>query len=561
MTNQVEPTHIWEVLTRVRRLLGECRGQMFFDRAVEVLAELLDVPCVLIGRSEAGNRTLRVMSRYRRGFIEREGVVPIAGTALELVLADGRPYVCEQEAWRRFPQDEELRLCRAEFYWGAPLRDQGDGEILGVLALYAAEPRRLTNAEHGLLELFGVCAAKELEHIRREEAFRELQRKFQHAQRMETLGALTAGIAHDFNNLLTGILGFTELALAQLDSVDEGSEDVRSHLGQVLALSRRARDLVRQLLLLGRPGGESERSCALHAFLKDFTALLRRTIPEHIEIELDLAPQEIVLAASPVHLQQVLLNLIINARDAMPQGGRVRIQTERLRSEFLHTSSCTRVHERPYARVTISDTGTGIAPDILPHIFEPFFTTKGAGTGTGLGLTVVREIVHAHGGWIEVESEVGRGTSIHVFWPMAWESETCVPSHPVEEERAPKGNGETLLLVEDDPVILKLGERLLEKLGYRVLTARNGREAVDLYAHHRSEIRLVLLDAVMPEMSGERTLCELRALDPQVRILVMTGYSSRDQLKDFPREATDGLLLKPYDVHSLARAIRQCLER
>jgi len=549
------------ILTRVRHLMSECRSQMFFDRAIKALAELLDVPCVLLGRSEPGSQMLRIVSRYRRGFIEREGMIRISGTPLERILADGRPYACDRAAWQCFPQDEELQSCRAEFYWGAPLRDRSNGDILGVLALHSAEPRKLTNPECTLLEIFGACIAKELERVHQEEALRELQRKFLHAQRMESLGALTAGIAHDFNNLLTGILGFTELALAQLESADGASEDVRSHLHQVITLSRRARDLVRQLLLLGRPEDGSERSCALHAFLKDFTALLRRTIPECIEIELDLAPQEITLAANPVHVQQVLLNLIINARDAMPQGGRLRIQTERLHPEALHTHLCTRVQNRPYARLTVSDTGAGIAPDILPHIFEPFFTTKGADKGTGLGLSVVREIVHAHGGWIEVESEPGRGTNVHVFWPIARESEVHRSSQQPEAEQVPRGDGETLLLVEDDPMILKVGERLLQKLGYRVLTAHNGREAVDLYARHRQEIRLVMLDAVMPEMSGEHTLRELRALDPQVRILVMTGYSSRDQLKDFPWEATNGLLLKPYDLHSLARAIRRCLER
>lgn len=556
-----EPTTMLETLTRVQHLLSECRGQAFFDRIVGILAELFDVPCVLLGRSEEGMRTLRVVSRYRGGLLEHEGEIPIVGTPLERILADGRPYVCDRDAWRRFPQDAELRTSRAEFYWGAPLRDRSTGEILGALALYGTEPRRLTTADVALLDVLHACVAKELEHVRREEALRELQKKFLHAQRMESLGALTAGIAHDFNNLLTGILGFTELALAHLESDGDIPEDVRLHLQHVLTLSRRARDLVRHLLLLGRPEGDSERSCALHAFLKDLMTVLRRTLPEHIEIELDLAPGEIVLAASPVHVQQVLLNLIINARDAMPQGGRLRVRTERLQSDISHTLSCTRVQDRSYARLTVSDTGTGIAPEILPRIFEPFFTTKEAGRGTGLGLSVVREIVHAHGGWIEVQSELGRGTNVHVFWPVVREAEISPSPHQSEEEPIPRGNGEVLLLVEDDPMIVRLGERLLEKLGYRVLTAHNGREAVALYAQHRHEIRLVLLDAVMPEMSGERTLQELRALDPQVRILVTTGYSSQDQLKDFPWGATDGLLLKPYDVHSLARAIRQCLER
>ncbi|GBC83271.1 Sensor kinase CckA [bacterium HR10] len=374
---------------------------------------------------------------------------------------------------------------------------------------------------------------------------------------MEALGALTAGIAHDFNNLLTGILGFTELALAQLESEHGDRDETVLHLHQVLTLSQRARDLVRQLLLLGRPEESTERTCALNALVKDFAAFLRRTIPESIQIELDLAPEAITIEANPIHVQQVLLNLILNARDAMPQGGRLRIHTERVWPETFRALIRTRVQHRPYVRLSVSDTGAGITPDILPRIFDPFFTTKG--TGTGLGLSIVREIVHSYGGWIEVESEPGQGTSFHIFWPIV--EEPTARASTDAEEQIPAGGGETLLLVEDDPTILRLGQSLLERLGYRVLIAHDGREAIEVYARHREEVRLVLLDVVLPEISGAHVLEELRRINPQVRILAMTGYGSKDQLTDFPWEATDGWLLKPYDLQSLARALRQCLDR
>ncbi len=552
-----EHAGVVKVLERIHGILSCGPGQAFFDGAVTAVAELLGVSGVLLGRYEGDARTLQVLSWYRGGFIEHNGTLPIQGTPIERILDEGHPYTCDRNAWRLFPQDEVLRTGRAECYLGLPLKERVGGEVLGIVAVYAAEPRQFTQTERALLELIGSCLAKELERSRREEVIQQLHRKLRHAQKMEALGALTTGIAHDFNNLLTGILGFTELALAQLGSERGDREETVLHLHQVLTLSQRARDLVRQLLLLGRPEESAERTCALHALVKDFTAFLRRTIPESIQIELDLAPEAITIEANPTHVQQVLLNLILNARDAMPQGGRLRLHTERVWPETFRAPIRTRVQHRPYVRLSVSDTGAGIAPDILPRIFDPFFTTKR--TGTGLGLSIVREIVHSYGGWIEVESEPGQGTSFHIFWPIAEESAAGASAEA--EEQIPAGGGEALLLVEDDPTILKLGQSLLERLGYRVWIARDGRETIEVYARHREEIRLVLLDVVLPEISGARVLEELRRINPQVRILAMTGYGSKDQLKDFPWEAADGWLLKPYDLRSLAHALRQCLDR
>ncbi len=554
-----EQTTVMKTLLRVHDLMSRNRGRAFFEQAVTVLAELFGVPFVLLGRCEEEGKRLRVVSWYRHGLIEHDGAVPIPGTAIERILETGRLYTCSEKAWMLFPQDEMLQTCKAESCWGTPLVDYRSGEALGALVLYATEPRSLTEIESAIMDIIGSCAAGELKRSLQEEVLQELRRRLLHAQRMESLGALTAGVAHDFNNLLTGILGFAELALAQLESAQGNADEVLLFLRQVLTLSRRARDLVRHLLLLSRPEGTFQRPCSMHALLQDFAALLRRMIPENIEIELELAPEEIIVDVDATHVQQVLLNLVVNARDAMPHGGRLRLQTQRIAPEVFRDPSRTRVHSRPYACLTVSDTGTGIAPDVLPRIFEPFFTTKEVGKGTGLGLAIVQEIVHSYKGWIEVESEPGRGTSFHIFWPIAEES--SMDAKAEEEEKVPQGASETLLLVEDDPVILKLGRELLERLGYRVLTAQRGLEAIEVYTRYREDIRLVLLDLVLPEMSGECVLEELRRINPQVRVLVMTGYGSKDQITDFSWEMADGLLLKPYDLRSLAQAVRQCLDR
>jgi signal transduction histidine kinase/CheY-like chemotaxis protein len=547
-----------KILMRVHEAMVRHRGQGFFEHVVTVLAELLNIPLVLLGRCEEGREQLRILSLYRNGLVECGGTLPIPGTVIERILDEGHPYGCRQKAWMLFPQDEILQTWKAESCWGVPLVSHRNGEVLGVLALYATEPRSLTRAESAMVDVIGSCVAGELERSLQEEAIQELRRRLLHAQRMESLGALTAGVAHDFNNLLTGILGFTELALTHLGPAQGDTDEIALCLRQVLTLSRRARDLVQHLLLLSRPEGASKRPCSMHALLRDFAAVLRRMIPENIEMELELAPGEIIVDVEATHFQQVLLNLVVNARDAMPQGGRLRLHTKRIVPEVFPVPSRTRVHSRPYACLTISDTGTGIAPDILPRIFEPFFTTKEAGRGTGLGLAIVQEIVHSYEGWIEVESEPGRGTSFHIFWPIAEESSTDAEAE--EEDKVPQGGGETLLVIEDDPVILKLGRELLERLGYRVLTAQRGPEALEVYARHREDIRLVLLDIVLPEMSGEQVLRELRRIAPEVRILVMTGYGSKDRLADFPWEMADGLLLKPYDIRSLAQAVRRCLD-
>jgi signal transduction histidine kinase/CheY-like chemotaxis protein len=468
------------------------------------------------------------------------------------VIEEQRLYCYPQRLQESFPQDWLLREWKIESYIGAPITDSA-GSVVGIVNALDRRVREFTETEARILQIVGQRIGAEIERRRREEAQRKLQEQLFQAQKMESVGTLAGGVAHDFNNLLTGIMGFTEIAAQELGSTDPRFE----HLQQVLSLSARARELVRQLLLFSRPAAEGRQICRLHVFLGEIATLLRRTIPENIEIEPAWVGEEINVEVNPSQLQQVLLNLAVNGRDAMADGGRLRIEATTVSVSRATVPAQATVPTGRFVRVSVSDTGEGIPAPILPHIFEPFFTTKEVGKGTGLGLSVAYGIVKAHGGWIEVESQVGQGTSFHIYLPVA---ERARAEAAADDEEDIVGGDETILIVEDEPTVRTLGRKVMEKLGYHVLIAQDGREAIEVYAAHQDEIDLVLLDVIMPQMSGQRAFEELRALNSQVKILLVTGYSPGDLTEDLVLRGAQGIVQKPYNMKTLATVVRQCLD-
>ncbi len=380
---------------------------------------------------------------------------------------------------------------------------------------------------------------------------KSLEQQLLQAQKMQSIGTLVGGIAHDFNNMLTGIWGYTQLLLNQV----EPSGIVYDNLRQIELISERASDMVGQLLAFSRKDMGREAPVSLHPFLKEIGKLLERMMPEDIEIELDLAPVNFIVEANPTQLQQVIMNLAVNARDAMPQGGRLRIGTtvKTLDEAFYRTHPG--LLPRSYVCLSVSDTGVGIPPEVQPRIFDPFFTTKEIGKGTGLGLSVVYGIVKNHDGAIEVASQVGSGTTIHIYWPLAETTAESVESSPVRST----GGTETILLVEDDSMVLQLAQAALEYYGYRVLTARDGLEGLDVYRQNQSEIALVILDVGMPRMGGRDTFKELKQMNPTVKVLLATGYNPGETVEEMIKEGARGLVRKPYQVHTLAEAVRAAL--
>ncbi|UCC86533.1 MAG: PAS domain S-box protein [Anaerolineales bacterium] len=390
---------------------------------------------------------------------------------------------------------------------------------------------------------------------RLEEALAELkvtQTQALQQERLAAVGQLAAGIAHDFNNLLTSIIGFAELLQIQVDL----PQAARADLARIVKQGQRGAHLVRQILDFSRKSISQPQSMNLASFVKESARLLERTIPENIRILVDVDLAELPVRADPTQLQQMLTNLAINARDAMPAGGQIRIGLSHLRLKPGEDPPYPDLPPGEWGVLTVSDTGAGIAPEILPHIFEPFFTTKGIGQGTGLGLAQAYGIVKQHDGHIDVISQIDRGTEFTIYLPL------YVSRRVAQEEPAqiPRGRGQTILLVEDEPTVLLVGQTMLERLGYRVLTAVNGQQALKLYSADQDEIALVLTDMVMPGIDGMTLLRALKAQNPSVRGVMITGYPMRGEgVEEFPAQGIVGWLQKPLTLTELAQVVSRAL--
>ncbi len=382
---------------------------------------------------------------------------------------------------------------------------------------------------------------------------RRLEEQLQQAQKMEAIGQLAGGVAHDFNNLLTAILGNASLVLSSLSRDD-------AHHAMITAIEKaacRAANLTNQLLGFSRKTLLRPQPLQLNDTIDEVVAILARTIDPRIVLEVRADPELWSVHADSTQMNQVLMNLCLNARDAMADGGRLSIDAHNV---VLHEPDVRlRVEARPgeFVRLRVSDSGAGIPPEALPHIFEPFFTTKGPDKGTGLGLAMVYGIVKQHGGWAECRSEVGRGTVFDVFLPRSDASTSNLPPGGARSQAL--GGRETILIVDDEEMIRNLGRLILQGHGYKVLVAEDGLQALDLYRQRPAEIDLVLLDLTMPRLSGRDTLRQMVELNPEVRVLLTSGYSTNPAIEPGCDNVL-GFIGKPYRVDDLITLVRQSLD-
>ena len=387
---------------------------------------------------------------------------------------------------------------------------------------------------------------------------KNLEGQLQQAQKMEAVGTLAGGIAHDFNNLLQAIQGYTELLLMRKK---EGESDWRE-LQEVIRASKRGAELTQQLLTFSRKVESKRRPLDLNQEVGELRQLLERTIPKMIDVELKLADNLKMVNADSVQLKQVLVNLALNAKDAMAEGGKLLIETQ---SVTLDQEFCRRYAEvKPgdYVLFSISDTGHGMGKETLEHIFDPFYTTKEVGKGTGLGLAIVYGIIKNHEGYITCYSRPEVGTTFRIYLPTI-EPET-VPVDVLiapEPEGLARGGSETILLVDDEEFIRELGVDVLGSAGYTVLTASNGENALELYGQERARIDLVILDLIMPGMGGSKCLEELLTIDPHTRVLIASGYSPDGPTKGALDAGAKGFVSKPYDTSQLLQLVREILDR
>jgi PAS domain S-box-containing protein len=381
---------------------------------------------------------------------------------------------------------------------------------------------------------------------------RRLEEQLRQAHKMEAVGRLAGGVAHDFNNLLTTILGGVALTLNALPP----DHPCRELLVNAERAGRRAADLTRQLLDFSRQRVSRPVAHDLNTTVEETVRLLRRTVDPRITVRTETEPALWPVAADPGQMHQLLMNLCLNARDAMPEGGSLSLETANVTLDSEHARA--RFEGRPgeFVRLRVQDTGQGMPAEVRQHIFEPFFTTKEFGKGTGLGLAVVFGIVKQHQGWIECTSAVDRGTCFDIYLPRGV-GPAAVPSPPAAPVR---GGQETILLVDDQEMIRELGERILQPYGYHVLTAADGVEALRLYRRWSQVIDLVILDLLMPGLSGLETLRELRQIKPDVRVLISSGYYADKEGHAPDCNGAVGRVSKPYHPEQLARAVRLALD-
>jgi len=382
---------------------------------------------------------------------------------------------------------------------------------------------------------------------------RALYAQLAQAQKMEAVGTLAGGVAHDFNNILQVALGYSELLLGD-ESLPERYE---ADLAKIHESAKRGADLVQRLLTFSRKTESKPQPLDLNPRVNEMQKMLERTIPKMIEIRVSLSEDLAKIFADQTQVDQVLMNLAVNARDAMPEGGKLVIETANVVIDEDYARSHLEAKPGRYVLLRVSDTGSGIDKETLEHIFEPFFTTKGLGQGTGLGLAMVFGIVKQHQGFIKCYSEVGHGTTFKIYLP-ALLAETP-PDLPVIPSSL-QGGTETILLVDDEELIRDLGKRILSKAGYTVLAASNGREALDLYRSNKGNISLVMLDLIMPGMGGKQCIEGLLKIDPDVKVLVASGYSAGGPTKQALSSGAKGFVAKPFDMRQVLEMVRKTID-
>jgi signal transduction histidine kinase/CheY-like chemotaxis protein len=424
------------------------------------------------------------------------------------------------------------------------------GQSFGVLGVHTKRQREFTADETQFLIAVAGCIGMAADHLNLEEQLRQ-------SQKMESVGQLAAGVAHDFNNMLTIIQGHSSALLAKPSLPSELLEPVQA----VFFAAERAAGLTRQLLMFSRKNIMQPQPLDLRETVGNTSKLLGRLLGETVALEFHSPAELPSVQGDPGMIEQVVMNLAVNARDAMPHGGTLTVEIEPMAIDAAYAERRPDARPGNFLRLRVTDTGTGMNAATLGRIFEPFFTTKEVGKGTGLGLATVYGIVKQHEGWIEVNSELGKGTTFDVFFPTS--EQMAVPGAKESAANAPvTGGDETILIVEDEEILREMARDILKDCGYHLLEASTGREALELWRERASDIDLLLTDMVMPEgISGVDLAERLLADRPDLKIIFTSGYTSSEINAEMLARSQARFLQKPYSHTTLARTVRDCLDR
>jgi two-component system, cell cycle sensor histidine kinase and response regulator CckA len=389
-----------------------------------------------------------------------------------------------------------------------------------------------------------------------EEEKRKIESQLFQSRKMEAIGRLTGGVAHDFNNILTAIRGYTDLAIRHA----EPGSSLFGDLTEVQSAVDRAAGLTRQLLLFSRCQPMEFEPVDVNQSIRNLLGMLRRILGEDVRVVYELSPEPLVVLADPTSVEQMLMNLVVNGRDAMPDGGTIRIRTEPVSLRSADVRSMPDGRPGRFVRLSVSDTGSGMDASVLEHIFEPFFTTKDIGMGSGLGLSVVYGIIQQHKGWILVDSRPGGGSDFHAYLPRSdAHPKSHAPDGPVPE--AFKGRGERILLIEDEESVRVFSQRSLEDNGYRVYAASGEKEAMDLFTAQQGDFHLIFSDVVLPNTTGIKLIEKMTSLNPGLRVLFSSGYTDTKSQWEIIKEKGYPFLQKPYSLNHLLTTVHEALKK
>lgn len=540
------------LLTELTAGTARLSGEEYLRALLDQTARLLGVRYAYLGEAAQGEEIVRGLCYWADGAFLEPLDYALPGTPCEnVVMKEACLY--PHRVQQLFPQDVELQQLSAESYMGVPLRDS-KGRVLGLV--WFADTKPMPNAPVLLevLQLFAERAAAELERLHIEGELQRVREQLIQAQKMESIGQMAGGIAHDFNNLLTAILGYVELAQASLPAHSKESQFLQNAIKAI----ERATDFTRQLMTFARRQPMQLQPVNLAQVVRDAEPVMRRWMPANIRIQTLLPDDLWSVEADPAHMTQVIYNIALNARDAMPQGGTLTIELANVSLDAEYARTHYDVQPGDYVMLAVSDTGVGMTPEVQRRIFEPFFTTKPPGQGSGMGLATVYSIVKQLNGHIWVYSEVGRGTTFKIYLPRT-RAEHHAPITTLPPPLVQTGS-ETILLVEDEAEVRAVASESLRLLGYHVLEAATPTDALHIAEQHSEPIHLLLTDVVLPTMSGRELAEIVKRLRPEIKVLYVSGYTVNTIVHHGVLEEGIHFLPKPYTPSQLAAKVRQVLD-
>jgi PAS domain S-box-containing protein len=540
-----------DLLVTIATGVASQTGESFFRSLVEHLASGLEVDVALVAQLVDGNTRVRTIACYVDGAAAENFEYALEGTPCATVL-DKAMLVYPSGVQGLFPHDADLVRLGVDAYAGVPLL-HGDGSPAGLMVVMHRRPFRSVQQLGSILKIFAVRAAAELERTHTEAQRQSLEERLRQAQKMETVGQLAGGVAHDFNNLLSPILGYAEMVLEGLHVDDPRYRQ----LNFIREAAEKAAALTRQLLSFSRKQVLEMKALDLNRVVSDFQRILRRTIREDIEIVVSLDAKDAVIEGDVSQVEQIIMNLAVNAQDALPTGGRIRMATRDAMVGDAGAEPPDGVEPGRYVVLELTDNGIGMDAETVLRIFEPFFTTKEKGRGTGLGLATVYGIANQHRGGITVASAPGKGTSFHVYFPSRGAPAVSAIPEPI---RLNERGSETLIVVEDDPMVRALTCTILRQRGYVVLEMTGPHACLEHVARHGCAAQLLVTDVVMPGMNGKQLYERLAREFPGLKVVYISGYAHDVIVNHGVGPDPAEIVQKPFTADGLAGRVRELLD-